>query len=465
MNSNIRLYHCDVCSIDCTNRIRIQCAECEDYDLCVPCFRGGMSSGSHKSWHDYRVIERNTFPIFDEDWGADEEYLLIQGCEMFGIGNWKDIADHIGNRTAIEVSEHYESTYLDKKFYPLPDINKDFLNITPSKFLKRRKMRLEEQSTVIHNVSKIRPVPSVPLCHEIQGYMPGRLEFDQDAEEENENLIKDIVFESDELSETFDLKLTIFDIYNSKLTSRIERKRIMILNNLLDYRKNIMIDKKKTKEEKDLFRKICAFIKILTPNDFLYLSHNFLKELRCRMRIYQLQSWRKIGITSLEDGNRYEKDKLMKISHLQRMGNVSLNTRNFNYGFSGPNFTHENKTGTYNPKTVNSSNSPASLLKKSTAGININVDPKQKTQTSKFSFDIVNANDFELLSKEEIQLCSMLRILPKPYLAIKHHLVTLTVKNNGVLKKNDAKQAFQFDSNKILKIYNFFVRMGWCFTN
>lgn len=76
--------------------------------------------------------------------------------------------------------------------------------------------------------------------------------------------------------------------------------------------------------------------------------------------------------------------------------------------------------------------------------------------------DISHAADFELLSAEEKQLCATLRILPKPYLAIKNQLMREAVKNNGVLKKKDARQALKIDVNKASKIYEFFVHMGWC---
>ena len=255
MDSRTKLFHCDVCSSDCTNRIRIQCAICTDYDLCVPCFAAGLTTGDHKPWHDYQIIEQNTYPIFDRDWGADEELLLIQGCETSGLGNWADIADHIGNRSKEEVAEHYFKIYLESKDYPLPEMNKDFTDVSPLQFLEERKERLEKRKNIPLPPPRGKPVASVPLCHEIQGYMPGRLEFDHEAENEAEIPIKDMVFDPEDLANDIDLKLTILDIYNSRLTTRAERKRVMILNHLLDYRKNIGSDKRKSKEEKDLLKK------------------------------------------------------------------------------------------------------------------------------------------------------------------------------------------------------------------
>ena len=431
-----RLYHCDVCSSDCTNRIRIKCAICTDYDLCVPCFASGSTTLDHKPWHDYQIIEQNTYPIFDKDWGADEELHLIQGCENFGLGNWQDIADHIGHRSKDEVGLHYTQIYLDSEDYPLPEMDKDFSDITAADFLQDRKARLEARKNMPLPPPKLKPAVSVPLCHEVQGYMPGRLEFDHEAENEAEVPIKDMIFDPEDSAGDIELKLTILDIYNSRLTTRAERKRVLIANGLLEYRKNISNDKKKSKEEKEFMKKINAFIRVMTPQDFEEFSSDLLTELRCRMRIHQLQTWRRNGITTLEDGNKFEKDKLIRQAHYQRMGNGSgLSARTATSGIANGVRKLSTPQPPYKPK-INTSNPRAPL-------------------------DITHATDFDLLSQEEKQLCSALRILPKPYFAIKTQLMKEAIKNNGVLKKKDARQFLKIDVNKASKIYEFFVHMGW----
>ncbi|KAK6460523.1 hypothetical protein DFJ63DRAFT_337284 [Scheffersomyces coipomensis] len=459
MDTKARLYHCDVCSTDCTNRTRVKCAICNDYDLCVPCFSSGLTTGDHKSWHDYQIIEQHTYPIFEKDWGADEELLLIQGCETFGLGNWQDIADHIGNRSKDEVAKHYFEIYLNKETYPLPDMNKDFSNITPLEFLEQRKKRLEIRKNSPLPPPKSKPVASVPLCHEIQGYMPGRLEFDHEAENEAEIPVKDLIFDPDDSKNDIELKLTILDIYNSRLTTRSERKRVLILNNLLEYRKNISLDKRKSKEEKDLLRKINLFIRILTPEDFNSFTRDFLNELRCRIRIQQLQNWRKNGIVTIEDGNKFEKDKLIRSAHYQRMGNGSLNAR---HSSQTPGLMNGNNN---NNGSINGSgliNGGGIRKPYSSSANSPQPEYKPKLGNARAPLDISHAVDFDLLSNEEKQLCATLRILPKPYLAIKNQLMKEAVKNNGVLKKKDARQALKIDVNKASKIYEFFVQMGWC---
>ena len=97
-------YQCDSCACDLTHTIRIKCAnpiclQGEGIDLCPACFCAGKEFGRHKRGHAYRVIvrgnpsnvfnldwlwlsqEMNSYPIFTEDWGADEwGHLVISMC-------------------------------------------------------------------------------------------------------------------------------------------------------------------------------------------------------------------------------------------------------------------------------------------------------------------------------------------------------------------------------------------------
>ena len=79
----------------------------------------------------------NSYPIFTEDWGADEcvliinfmplhlifffrELLLLTGISTHGIGNWKKIAEHVGTRTKEEVEAHYREVYIESENWPIP---------------------------------------------------------------------------------------------------------------------------------------------------------------------------------------------------------------------------------------------------------------------------------------------------------------------------------------------------------
>lgn len=46
--------------------------------------------------------------------------LYVQGIEMFGFGNWGDIADHVGTKSKTSCQEHYTTIYLNSPIWPLP---------------------------------------------------------------------------------------------------------------------------------------------------------------------------------------------------------------------------------------------------------------------------------------------------------------------------------------------------------
>ena len=127
----------------CSNVVRVKCAECSEVDLCVECFSGkkpffsmlfcywmpteflkqhcllsctrhfflaltwnypvlfiyfivtvGVEPHPHKANHSYHVIDNLSFPILSHDWGADEELLLLESVETYGLGNWTEVRDH-----------------------------------------------------------------------------------------------------------------------------------------------------------------------------------------------------------------------------------------------------------------------------------------------------------------------------------------------------------------------------------
>jgi len=46
--------------------------------------------------------------------------LLIEGATNFGIGNWQDIADHVGSKSRDECEAHYLQVYVNSEKWPLP---------------------------------------------------------------------------------------------------------------------------------------------------------------------------------------------------------------------------------------------------------------------------------------------------------------------------------------------------------
>jgi transcriptional adapter 2-alpha len=61
------------------------------------------------------------FPFFETGWSADEEYLLLEGLEESGVGNWTDIAENLSTKTPQQIRDHWLTFYLLSPQWPLID--------------------------------------------------------------------------------------------------------------------------------------------------------------------------------------------------------------------------------------------------------------------------------------------------------------------------------------------------------
>ncbi|RKP23713.1 hypothetical protein SYNPS1DRAFT_18175 [Syncephalis pseudoplumigaleata] len=293
---------CDACQANITNAVRIKCAVCDDAEYCVDCFaQGKEAGGTHKATHDYRVMDRLSFPILESDWGADEELLFVEGLKTCGMGNWAAIADHIGTKTKEQCESHYLNAFINSPHWPLPVC----VDVQRACIATRRR---------IHPPS--RDDGNQPSNHEIVGYMPGRLEFEQECENEAENSVKDLVFYEDDADEDMGkhLKITLLNIYNAKLDRREARKKLILERGLLEYRKNQANERKLAKEDRDLLNRCKVFAKMMTKEDFDEFVEGLINERRIRRRIAELQEYRQNGIRTESAAAAYERQKEQRVS-------------------------------------------------------------------------------------------------------------------------------------------------------
>ncbi|KAK3352604.1 hypothetical protein B0T25DRAFT_542364 [Lasiosphaeria hispida] len=503
-------YVCDVCSADITSTVRIRCAhsDCNEYDLCVLCFSKGASSNAHKpATHPYRVIEQNSFPIFDREWGADEELLLLEGAEIYGLGSWADIADHIGGyRHKDEVRDHYLKVYVDSPRFPLPKRCSPHdmelaTEISREEFQARKKRRIEERREAAKNAPtlqpKTKPTASVPACHEIQGYMPGRLEYETEYANEAEEAVQLMQFDpgdginprTGELEPEMELKLTVMEIYNCRLTQRVERKKVVFEHNLLDYRENNKIEKRRSKEERDLLNRGKPFARMMNRDDFEQFCQGLIDELNLRQAITQLQEWRSLRIGDLRSGEKYEQEKSLRIQKAIPLGSMdrerlATTQRNKQQPVPDPPsgaallvqpelpIRSALTNGTANGETPNGIKTEPMANGNHVNGGSVVVANGASPSKQKFvpqpipgvtSMQLAqdNAPDLQLLTPEEAKLCEVLRLQPKPYLMIKEQIIKEAVKGNGSLKKKQAKEICRLDSQKGGRIFDFMVNAGW----
>ncbi|TVY44781.1 Transcriptional adapter [Lachnellula subtilissima] len=505
-------YVCEICSADITNTVRIRCAHsvCNEYDLCVECFKNGESSANHHPpTHPFNVIEQNSVPIYDKDWGADEELLLLEGCETYGLGSWADVADHIGGyRDKDEVAKHYIDTYINSPKFPLPAraSPKDLtlLNQVPrEQFQALKKRRIEDRKEKQKNApppqSKKKPTASVPACHEVQGYMPGRLEFETEYANEAEEAVQLMQFDpgdginprTGELEPEMDLKMTVMDVYNARLTQRAERKKVIFEHNLLEYRKNSTLDKKRTKEERDILNKAKPFARMMNREDFEEFCDGLIREHNLRQAITQLQDWRNNKIETLKGGEKYEQEKAQRVQNKVPMGSLDrerfassqrskqapvIETPSGAALLVAPELPIRLTPNTAANTPVASPGRPA-LAEKTNGTALSNGHATNGTgtpQTAKVKYQVQpisgitplplsqeNAPDIHLLTADEIELCKVCRIQPKPYLVIKERIIKESVTGNGTLKKKQVKELAKVDSQKGGRIFDYFVNAGW----
>ncbi|KAM0712045.1 hypothetical protein Q7P37_011139 [Cladosporium fusiforme] len=486
---------CNVCSNDITSTVRIRCRsnECTDYDLCVTCF----SQGEHNQKHDprthaYNVIEPHSIPIFDEGWGADEELLLLEGAETYGLGSWADVADHIGNfREKDEVRDHYIKTYLDSAKFPLPERaspNDTTLSdsIPREEFQARKKRRIEERkeaiaASQITGPAQQKPTSSVPSCHEVAGYMPGRLEFETEHLNEAEEAVQHMQYSPDEgynpatgtLEPELDLKMVVMGVYNDRLTARTDRKRVIFNHRLLDYRKNTAIDKKRTKEQRELHHRLKPFARMMSHPDFVSISEDIEKEHNLRAAITQLQDWRRMRVSTLAAGEKYESEKAARqartnqqIGQFDRLASSIRGNRQAQAPHETPQAVTDYTTKDI-PVRLTPSN-PTAPANGTNGGL---ATPPMLSPKSRASLQPVptitpitlngeNAPDLQLLNSAEKDLCAKLRLQPKAYQAIKENIFREAMKEGGKLKKKNVRELSHIDTTKGGRIFEFMLEEG-----
>lgn len=371
--------------------------------------------------------------------------------------------------------------------------------ISRDEFQARKKRRIEERREAAKNAptlqAKTKPTASVPACHEIQGYMPGRLEFETEYANEAEEAVQLMQFEpgdginprTGELDPEMELKLTVMEIYNCRLTQRVERKKVIFEHNLLDYREHSKLEKKRSKEERDLLNKAKPFARMMNREDFDQFCQGLIDELNLRQAIGQLQEWRSLRIGDLRSGEKYEADKAQRVQKAIPLGSMDRERLATNQrGKQAPAPDPPSgaallvapelsvrlappKNGVANGTNAMNGGSAAADAERANGGSVVVASgaPKQKfvpqpvPGIQPVSWSEENAPDLHLLTKDEAKLCEVLRLQPKPYLMIKEQILKEALKGNGALKKKQAKEICRLDTQKGGRIFDFFVNSGW----
>ncbi|KAG6820822.1 hypothetical protein H0H93_011116 [Arthromyces matolae] len=485
----------------------------------------------------------------------NRELLLITGLSQHGIGNWKKIAEHVGTRTKEEVEAHYNQVYIHSPDWPLPvsnfllirvligdtpqPMNLEF-DVDPEDFHERKRRRISAMNAMLPPPPKVAPT-SAPGIHEIATFLPGRLEFEHELDNDAEDLVKDLEFgvclayggdqlpedEEDadvqarskwkeeqksglgasgsgwgktlptgkgtqkvpksvngktngyhgngnstvvkqepkseangntsqdeeaeeptqpppyETEESLKFKLTMMEAYMQRVGKRLEGKAFIFNRGLLEYKKTQAAEKKRPREERDIVHRLRPFAKLQTAEDFEAFTSDILYESTLRKRISELQTYRRLGLVTGADIEKYEADLAKRT---QAKANPPRDDR------THVRSVQRQSTG------PDSRRDPESIEREGTPRLPVSAPPIRRPPAP---LNLANSPSLHLLTPGEQALCSHLRILPKPYLAIKEILVREYARRGGKLRRREARDLVKIDVNKTSRIWDFLVQAGF----
>jgi len=468
--------HCNYCKRNVSDQVYIKSAVCEDVDICLECFSVGVeikdpkrTDGKHlhRNSANYRVMERLDFPIIVDNWTAREELALLDGLDTYGLGNWQEVSAVVGTKTRNECELHYFAYHINtKNGIPLPDLSratdkKTFVKQEPLDFTECiesaiagagrvpgkltltewKKHMIETKGITREN---IRYYEDKPAGSDQVGFMPARGDMDVEWDNEAEHLICECVFdEKRDTEQDKELKMKILEAYNWKLEERVRRKQFILDRNLLDFKKQQAQDRRRTKEEREMWTQMRQFCRFWPQEEHEEYMRGVILERKIRRRIEQLQQYRLAGLHTFAEADVYETDRRKKEQE-ERL----KRSKNELSAYLQPKASAQQRSERLRMRNeeegIEADNGAAAMAAKKPVG----------------NFEIAGLPGTDCLGAGEKALCATQRIMPMDYLATKEAMIRESVRT-GTLKLEGAKFVSKLEQAKTAKVYEFMVSAGW----
>eukprot|EP01083_Nonionella_stella_P194494 717358_1 len=492
-------YSCDYCRVPFDCDIHIQCAECRDIRLCLTCFSYGKQLPPHKNNHDYYIVEYITKSIFKSNsknetkWTGHQDILLLDGIEKYGLGNWKQIAEHIGhNKTPKQTELHYLQTYCTQPHHTEEEDNDDEEENIIDLLNDERKTepKSNKKKSIAHSKDKINLngytnptsyIAGTRPIHRFVNYYPYRHEFDSEYRELAELLVSDLT--------RTDLENTSVDMMNNiRQYDAILTIRNNIKNFILDRKLMLFYDKttknrtsrkqnndlinNKPQIRKELLEKLQPFCKYFASTEqyLKFLETNVIIKFQ-RYRIDQYIEYRKSGCRTMEDINLRRRvqtesnNRYCNRTYNKRRSNSNHRKRKRNLIVDDSDSENEmtqfgsNDTPTFGKKESTNTNKKRKLM----MGLNKKFTQRMKTTNNNDygSEGIESQPSYLLLSLPERDFVAYLKILPTQYMQYKNVFINENIKNGYVQKKQMKKYFPHFSDQRINDFCNFFARLKW----
>ncbi|XP_022720722.1 transcriptional adapter ADA2b-like isoform X2 [Durio zibethinus] len=504
------LFHCNYCNKDITGKIRIKCAICPDFDLCIECFSVGAEVTPHKSNHSYRVMDNLCYPLICPDWNADDEMLLLEGIEMYGLGNWAEVAEHVGTKSKEKCIDHYSNVYMKSPFFPLPDMS-HVVGKNRKELLAMAKGHAEDKkgSSMLGELPVKEESPFSPSRVKVEGGSSGRLlsALNTDVESgvrssssstasaavkkvSNMAQVKDgnVKMEDPQIDRNFGGKkpnslgndgpsLVELSGYNPKrqefdpeydndaeqLLAEMEFKdtdteeeRELKLRVLRIYSKRL--DERKRRKDFILERNL------LYPNPF---EKNLSPEERALCRRYDvfMRFHSKEEHDELLETVIAEHRTLKRIEELKEAQVAGCRTSAEADRYLEQKRKREAEESSQRAKDgvqggPSGHGGPNSFMASESVGKESNSRPiAQASSSNANDLDIMGFSETQLLSETEKRLCGEIRLPPPLYLRMLQ-IISEEIFNGNVTKKADARGLFKMEASKIDRVYDMLVKKG-----
>ncbi|XP_066272581.1 transcriptional adapter 2-alpha-like isoform X1 [Branchiostoma lanceolatum] len=408
----------------------IKCAQCKPpVLLCLQCFARGFEKSGHESDHRYEIVT-NEFPVFDLDWTAVEELKLLEALGDCGIGNWQEISNNVGTKSATECESHYLLYYVSRARPPLPVFEEP--------------KNIEQLCPVTAKLSEDPPRPAADSVRavEMAGYMPARGDFTEEFNNFAEWDIKDIYFLDDDDDLLRALKLAAVDIYQSQLKERCRRKKITRDCGLINLKKHQMYDKRYIRAIRDMKDGLRPFLEFFPPEQFEKVMEGLILEQDIRKEVRRLQELRQAGISTFRAGQLFEKLRLRREEELGRRHMLTDVLSNMQDEFACQQWLHRQAHMDGNP-----SNNIPLLPLSSTA------------RRSAPPLDLTQFGGYDKLTETEKEVCANVRFLPEAFFEYKD-ILQREAERQGGLRLAQARQLLKIDVNKTRKLYDFLMQEG-----
>jgi hypothetical protein len=253
-----------------------------------------MSTGSLVTRKKYRAVPTESVPEFENFWPNQflppKEGIQV-GQEVGRNQTWQAEQAYVRTVAALETKEQVEKV---RKEWEEHRLNKPGgPTVLP--------MRQDDVATLPGS--------------ELAGFMPRRGDFDVEWDNDAEQAVADMEFLPGESEQDKQLKLQVLAIYNSKLDEREKRKKFVLNRKLYDYRQHQKALEQLPRDERDLVNRMRLFERFHTPEEHRRFIADLLKAKRLRKEIAKLQMYRRLGIRTLLEAEKYELEKSRRTFH------------------------------------------------------------------------------------------------------------------------------------------------------